>query len=79
MELVEGRSKLDLWNTLLNTFMLFTNIIISVIKNISMSHAFLELCVRSLPKLSRCVFTILTDCDVVQHCGCKYLLMTTYL
>ena len=44
-----------------------------------MSHAFLELCVRSLAKLLRCVFTILTDCDVVQHRDCKYLLMTTYL
>ena len=48
MELMEGRSKLDLWNTLLNTFMLLANIIISVIKNILISHAFLELCVTSL-------------------------------
>ena len=44
-----------------------------------MSHAFHELCVRSLAKLLRCVFTMLTDCDVDQHHDGKYLLMTTYL
>ena len=44
-----------------------------------MSHAFLELCVRSLAKLLRCVFTILTDRDVAQHRDCKYLLITKYL
>ena len=49
--------------------MLLTDIIISIIKNISMSHAFLELCMQSLAKLLRCLFTILTDCDVVQHCN----------
>ena len=41
-----------------------------------MSHAFLELCVRSLAKLLRCVFTILTDGDVVQQISTNdYILM----